>query len=325
MRIKLNGEVVSDGELWLYDWFEIPAFSPQRVRDAIEATPEGEDLVLEINSGGGSAFAGFEIYSVLRSSERRTVAEIQSIAASAASVLMLGADEVVASPVAQVMIHLPWMQTVGDRRDHLDSVEMLDSVTDSILNAYTVKCGGKTDRGQLKSLMRASSWLTAPEAKELGLVDRISGEDRIDPAAVLNSCGGGCGIRSLAGRPAPSYEDLLSRYREQVQAGIAPERREALNAVTSLEMPLPALTTNCAISSASTDGLPVQWVTGTSATISTQSLSPWSFPITGSAARDFAAEAQQEGEDAAEAQQEAEAELQEAKARLELEKIRFGG
>ena len=237
----------------------------------------------------------------------------------------VGTSEVVASPVAQVMIHLPWMQTVGDRRDHLDSVEMLDSVTDSILNAYTVKCGGKTDRGQLKSLMRASSWLTAPEAKELGLVDRISGEDRIDPAAVLNSCGGGCGIRSLAGRPAPSYEDLLSRYREQVQAGIAPERREALNAVTSLEMPLPALTTNCAISSASTDGLPVQWVTGTSATISTQSLSPWSFPITGSAARDFAAEAQQEGEDAAEAQQEAEAELQEAKARLELEKIRFGG
>lgn len=226
MRIKLNGEVVSDGDLWLYDWFKIPAFSPQGVRDAIEATPEGEDLVLEINSGGGSAFAGFEIYSVLRSSERRTVAEIQSIAASAASVLMLGADEVVASPVAQVMIHLPWMQTVGDRRDHLDSVEMLDAVTDSILNAYAVKCGGKTDRGELRSLMRASSWLTAPEARALGLVDRIAGEEQIDPAAVLNSCGGGRGIRALAGSGGPTKDELLKRYMTLVDRGDAPEQPE---------------------------------------------------------------------------------------------------
>jgi len=90
MRRQLNGHVVKDEDLWLYSFFDLPAFSPQMVRDALEELPEGEDLILEINSGGGSVYAGFEMYTVLMGSPRHTVAEVQSLAASAASVLMLG-------------------------------------------------------------------------------------------------------------------------------------------------------------------------------------------------------------------------------------------
>lgn len=204
MRKQLNGEVVGDQDLWLYQFFEVPAFSPQTIRTAVEENPEGEDLVLEINSGGGSVFAGFEMYSVLRSAGCRTVAEVQSLAASAASVVMLGCQEVHASPVAQVMIHLPSMGTQGDRYDHQASIGVLDSITESILNAYTIKAGPRSSRDELKRLMRTTAWMTAPEAKGLGLVDKIVGEEEIDPAAILNSAGGVChGIRALAavGRP----------------------------------------------------------------------------------------------------------------------------
>ena len=228
MRVRLNGEVAADRDMWLYEWFEIPAFSPQTVRDAIDQTPEGEELVLEINSGGGSVFAGFEMYSVLRASPRHTVAEVQSLAGSAASVVMTGCDEVAASPVAQVMIHLPTTATEGDRYDHQDSIGVLDSVTDSILNAYTVKCGARSTRAELRGLMKASTWLTAPEAKGLGLVDRIIGEESFDPSAVLNACGGGRGIRAMAARPATDYAGLLARYQALVADGKAPERAEAL-------------------------------------------------------------------------------------------------
>lgn len=226
MRVRLNGEVVADGDKWLYDFFEVPAFSPQTVRDAIDQTPEGEELTLEINSGGGSVFAGFEMYSVLRSAQRRTVAEVQSLAGSAASVVMTGCDEVTASPVAQVMIHLPTTGTWGDRYDHQDSIGVLDSVTDSILNAYVVKAGAKSTRAELRGLMKASTWLTAPEARGLGLVDRILGEEDVDPAAVLNACGGGRGIRAMASRPATDYGSLLDRYRTLMDEGKAPERPE---------------------------------------------------------------------------------------------------
>ena len=65
MRVTLNGEVVSDDYQWLYDYFEIAAFSPGVIRQALRDNPEGEELVLEINSIGGSVF--------LRRSARRMI------------------------------------------------------------------------------------------------------------------------------------------------------------------------------------------------------------------------------------------------------------
>lgn len=323
MRVKLNGEVVGDSELWLYDFFDIPAFSPQRVRDAIDATPEGEDLILEINSGGGSVFAGFEMYSVLQNAAPRTVAEIQSLAGSAASVVMLGADEVVASPVALVMIHLPSAGTWGDRYDHLDSVGVLDSVTDSILNAYAVKCGGKTGRSELKSLMKASTWLTAPEAKGLGLVDRIAGEEQIDPAAILN--------RTATGRPF-DYKDLLARYRDLVARGEAPDRPE-LGIVNGSPRESAGEPAACSVigpdSTAAPRTVSCSSITAGTSTgdwnltnVSTTATTPtFATVVTGTTLTIDAPTAWE----AAREQQEEEAELQGALARLELEKIRFGG
>ena len=229
MRTQLNGYVVGDEDLWLYDWFEIPAFSPQRVRGVLEQCPEEEELILEINSGGGSVFAGFEMYSVLQSSGADTVAEVQSLAASAASVVMLGCREVRASPVAQVMIHLPTVQTEGDRSVHQTSIGVLDSITESILNAYTVKCGARSTRDELRQLMKTSTWMTAPEAKGLGLVDKIVGEETIDSAAILN-CAGGMphGIRAMAAAPMPSPGSLRREYDRLTAEGKVPARGQAL-------------------------------------------------------------------------------------------------
>lgn len=222
MRMQLNGYVVADQDAWLYDFFDVPAFSPAAVRNAIEQNPEDEDLVFEINSGGGSVFAGFEMYSVLRNANCHTVAEVQSLAASAASVLMLGCDEVQASPVAQVMIHLPSAVTDGDRYAHQDSIGVLDSITESLLNAYTIKAGERASRDELKRQMKNETWMTAPEAKAMGLVDKITGEESIDPAAIINCAGG---VRALAASAImPTAGDLRARYEKMVAEGKAPDR-----------------------------------------------------------------------------------------------------
>lgn len=171
-RLTLNGIVAADDDLWLYDLFGYSAFSPRTVREAIDADTEGE-LVLEINSGGGSVFAGFEIFSLLRNAKCRTVAEVQSLAASAASTIISGCSTVRMSPVAQVMLHLPSLTTEGNQADHRDSIRLLNSITGSILNGYESKCGGKTTRDKLETLMKNETWLTADEAVELGLADEI--------------------------------------------------------------------------------------------------------------------------------------------------------
>ena len=66
MRATLNGYVVADDDVWIYEFFGYSVFSPATVRQAIQDNPDGEELVLELNSPGGSVFAGFEMYSVLR-------------------------------------------------------------------------------------------------------------------------------------------------------------------------------------------------------------------------------------------------------------------
>lgn len=206
MRMTLNGIVASDEDCGIYQYFGYSAFSPRSVRDALSGLPEGEELVLEINSGGGSVMAGAEIYTVLKSSGVRTVAEVQSLAASAASYLCLGCDEVQISPVAQMMIHLPSTCTAGDRTDHLRSVQMLDSTREAILNAYELKAGGKADRAAFRRMMTAETWLTAQEAVACGLADGILGEETTaDPANLMNAFG------------LPDIAELRARYREAQQ------------------------------------------------------------------------------------------------------------
>lgn len=173
MRLTMNGIVAADDDVEIYGWFGYSAFSPRALRDALDTLPEGEDLVLEINSPGGSVDAGSEIYSILRGSNAHTVAEIQSLAASAASYMVMGADEVVISPAAQMMIHLPVCSTRGDRNDHLRSVGMLDATREAILNTYELHTKGKSDRAELRRMMNTETWLTAQEAVAHGLADRI--------------------------------------------------------------------------------------------------------------------------------------------------------
>lgn len=214
MRLTCNGYVVADEDAWLYRWFDIPVFSPADVRQAIQENPEGEELVLEINSGGGSVFAGFEMYSVLRAAGIPTRAEVQSLAASAASVLMLGCEQVWISPVAQVMVHLPSTGTEGDRVAHKESIKILDSITESILNGYEAKVKGKRTREELARMMAASTWLTAQEALDAGLVDGILYQDegeQILPKNITNAVG--FGLRAVAGFSGlPDIEQLRAEY-----------------------------------------------------------------------------------------------------------------
>lgn len=222
MIVTLNGHVVADDDQWLYDYFGIPAFSPGIIRNALAAAPDGEDLIVEINSGGGSVFAGFEIYSVLRAASCRTVAHVQSLAASAASTIMCGCAKVLLSPVAQIMLHLPSLCTEGNRQAHRDSIRMLDSITQSILNGYEQRCAGRTSRDELERLMTRETWLPAQDAVAMGLADGLLYQDEaaVSPA-VINAVGSG--IRSLSASAAmPDPSALRASYEALVRAGAEP-------------------------------------------------------------------------------------------------------
>ena len=233
MKIKLYGEVICDEWAWVYELFGVPCCYPKLVRDAIEQLPAGEDLIIEVNSPGGSAWAGFEIFGLLQSLGERTEAHIVALAASAATTITSGCSRVLASPVAQIMIHQPMIDGgVVNNNGARELQNFLDSVKASIINGYVVKCGGKTTRKKLEQLVDRSTWMPAQDAIELGLVDGLL--DTTEETEELITAGGGIGVTNSAGGPSP--ESLLERYEAAVKAGTMeevpghPVRRESAQA-----------------------------------------------------------------------------------------------
>lgn len=192
----MNGYVVTDEDAELYRWWGYTVISPQDVRQMIADNPAGETLTLEVNSPGGNMFAGYEIYSVLKSAAVPTEVEVQSLSGSAMSVAMLGADVIKASPVAQTMIHLPALSTAGDEVEHGRSLQALQSFKDSVLNAYELRCKGKKTRSELAAMMEAETWMSVQDALTTGFVDEVLYDDDGVIASQVMMCVGS-GIRAL--------------------------------------------------------------------------------------------------------------------------------
>lgn len=234
MRTQLNGYIVEDADAELYRWWGYPVCCPADIRQAVAENPPGETLTVEINSPGGNMWAGFEMYSVLLGAGYDTEAEVQSLAASAASTAMLGCKRVKATPVAQVMLHNPAILADGNQYDHQKTAEVVAGFAQSILNAYELKCRGKRTRAELEAMMDAETWLPAQDAVEAGLVDEIIGGAGLLPSQVVNAVGGG--LRALSGAGGlPSAAELRAR-KEAMDAGTpVPDAGGAPQAGTDLE------------------------------------------------------------------------------------------
>ena len=94
----------------------------------------------------------------------------KSFAASAASFLMLAADEIEISDGAFVMIHNPMTIAMGGAQDMRKAAELLDKVRDSIVNDYAKRTGMTADA--LMAMMDAETWMDADEAISNGFADR---------------------------------------------------------------------------------------------------------------------------------------------------------
>ncbi len=173
-KINVKGPIVSNSDAWIYEWFGIEATSPQKVNDALEKA-NGEDIEVEINSGGGSVFAGSEIYTALKSYKGNVIVKIVGLAASAASVIAMAGNKVMMSPTAQIMIHNVNSRAEGDYRNMEHTADVLKNADNTIANAYRIKTG-KTQE-ELLGLMDKETWMTADKAKELGFVDEIMFEN----------------------------------------------------------------------------------------------------------------------------------------------------
>lgn len=164
--LRLDGPIAEDDF-----WGE--AVTPEAFRAELEG--EEGDITVMINSPGGSVFAAAEIYTMLKSYKGKVTVKVESIAASAASVVAMAGDEVLMSPVSVLMVHNPMTIAMGNERDFEEAILTLKTVKTSIANAYSRKAK-KTVKSMCKLMdgpLGNGSWLDANEALGLGLIDGI--------------------------------------------------------------------------------------------------------------------------------------------------------
>lgn len=169
VKIEIKGTIVADEDKWIYEWFGVGATCPKDIHTALQEA-NGEDLEVEINSGGGDVIAGNEIYTALRTYRGKVNIIISGMAASAASYIAT-ARRCEISPVGIFMIHNVSGGARGDYHAMDKESEILQTVNRAIAGAYMEKT--KMSMEDLLSLMDQESWLTAEKALEYGFVDAI--------------------------------------------------------------------------------------------------------------------------------------------------------
>jgi ATP-dependent Clp protease protease subunit len=154
---------------------------------AVKDLGEVREIELNIYSEGGEVFAALAMHAILTRHPARVVANIDGLAASSATVLMLAADEIRMPENAYLMIHNPSWGGWGDHREISAIADQLRKWGRDMANLYAGRIEDNTggDRAAILSdvisKMDATTWLTGAEAKALGLVETITG--RVDLAA----------------------------------------------------------------------------------------------------------------------------------------------
>ncbi|CUI17527.1 ATP-dependent Clp protease, proteolytic subunit ClpP [Candidatus Protochlamydia naegleriophila] len=152
----------------------------------LELTDPGKPILFVINSPGGAVDSGFAIWDQVKMITSPVTTLVTGLAASMGSILSLCAapGRRFATPHSRIMIHQPLLSGVikGQATDlEIQAREMLKT-RNGLIEIY-VEATGK-DFATIEKAIDRDTWMTAKEALEFGLLDRVvnSFED-IQPAA----------------------------------------------------------------------------------------------------------------------------------------------
>lgn len=167
--------VKNEGAAVIYIYDVIDSYWGVSAKDVIAAlanvSPDDE-VHFHINSPGGDVFEGRAIMAAIRQHAGKTIAFVDSLAASAATSIAVACDEVVISQGAFFMIHNASGMVWGDKTDMREVADLLEKIEGSIVTDYVGKTG--KEEQQIIDWMDAETWFSADEAIANGFCDRLA-------------------------------------------------------------------------------------------------------------------------------------------------------
>jgi ATP-dependent protease ClpP protease subunit len=161
------------------DWFG-EGVTAKRISAALRAIGK-KDVTVSINSPGGDYFEGLAIYNLLREHPAKVTVKIVGIAASAASVIAMAADEVQIARAGFLMIHNTWVFAGGDRNALRDVADWLEPFDLAAVDIYAARTG--IPEKDLGKMLDRETWIGGADAVEKGFADSLLSADEVDSKA----------------------------------------------------------------------------------------------------------------------------------------------
>jgi ATP-dependent Clp endopeptidase proteolytic subunit ClpP len=145
--------------------------SAKEIRSAINADKNSTEIVLHIDSPGGSVYDGYAIYNVLKASGKKITATVEGVCFSIATLIAMSADKIEMLPLAQWLVHNPYAGMEGDAEEMRKAADELQKIQNQLIDLYITKTGMSAD--EISALMKQEKTLTANEAMEMGFIDEV--------------------------------------------------------------------------------------------------------------------------------------------------------
>lgn len=186
LELYVYSEIAPDG----YDWWkgeEIKSETSQNFfREKLSEFKDVKNIILYINSAGGSVREGYGIYAQLKRHEATKTAYVDGFANSIASVICMSADKVIMYRNSMMGIHNAMDWLMGNAAEHRKCADQLDSLMEGNRQIYLAKSNGKITEAKLIELLDAETLLNANQCKEYGFCDEIAdAEIDIEKAAQM--------------------------------------------------------------------------------------------------------------------------------------------
>lgn len=160
-----------------YDPWTGGGVTARRISAALKSIGSKNDVNLTINSPGGDMFEGLAIYNLLREHEGEVNVRVVGLAASAASVIAMGGDNVQIARAGFFMVHNAWVVAAGNRNDLREYADMLEPFDSAMASIYSARTGSKQD--EMAKLMDKETWIGGQQAVDQGFADDLLSSDQV--------------------------------------------------------------------------------------------------------------------------------------------------
>jgi len=139
----------------------------------LESSDPKKDIIMYINSPGGSVYDGLGIYDTMQYVNPEVATICTGMAASMAAVLMASGQKGkrAALPHSRIMIHQPSGGMQGQSRDMEITLKQMQELRKDLYTILAKHTGQKYDKIEEDS--DRDYWMRSAEAKEYGLIDEV--------------------------------------------------------------------------------------------------------------------------------------------------------